>query len=85
MSDSKVKVHPATRVWWTQRRTCMKCNHVDKSVGKAGEQIMRCKVSSTQKDRKGALSRGHYCIDARDTDGACGPHARLYKPKPVKE
>lgn len=75
-------VHPRTALWWEQRKTCDQCEHCDRRPTKAsgGGRIVtnphRCGITPA-----GGPTGLAYCIDAREPDGECGPHAKLFQPK----
>lgn len=60
-----------------QRAQCLRCEHCDTKVMKAGNIVMRCE--------KMPIVAAHelhgYCIDARDPGGICGTRAALFKPR----
>lgn len=81
-------LHPATALWWEQRKQCERCKHVDArsdtNKQSVGQTVLRCKLFPTQ-DKVTGLLRGAqalgYCIDARMKNNPCGPDARLFKEK----
>jgi len=74
LSETFLRVHPATELWWQQREQCMRCGNALLTRPYEGETILRC----TMLRQSGAHGSG-YCIDARLPDGPCGPEAKLFK------
>lgn len=60
-------LHPATKLWWAQRKTCERCRHLHDARPGGG---MRCLASEWP---------APYCIDARGAGKPCGPDANLFK------
>ena len=71
-------LHPATALWWEQRKQCEGCKHLDAQpdpgLQSSDQIVMRCKLTPTRETEVFA-----YCIDARLPGAPCGPGARLYE------
>jgi hypothetical protein len=74
LSETFLRVHPATELWWQQREQCMRCGNALLTRPYEGETILRCTML-----RQGGAHGSGYCIDARGLDGPCGPEAKLFK------
>ncbi len=80
LSETFLRVHPATAAWWERRSSCESCRHLNLREGHEGEGIMRCTaVRVDQRASRDLL--GAYCIDVRDEAGPCGPLALMWEGK----
>ncbi len=78
LSETFLRVHPATALWWQQREQCMRCSHVCRRLeGSRSEssEVLRCKVVRTPAGRR----EWAYCIDAREKGRECGPDGKLFQ------
>lgn len=66
-------VHPATKLWWAQRETCQRCQHLQDLRPDGGG--MRCQAIAHVVPTWPVP----FCIDARGPGRSCGPDARLFK------
>lgn len=86
IDETFLNPHPATLLWWEQRKQCLKCEHLELSLGFSKEQVMRCRATSWDAwpgQGKAMTHRGLVgpsCIDARLPEADCGPEGKLFRP-----
>lgn len=82
-------LHPATALWFEQRKTCEQCAHSyvpnNNDPRVEGHEGLRCMATKPDRSCKRGGFRINearsYCIDARLEGAPCGPDAALFKPK----
>ena len=78
LDERFLTVHPATALWWRQRKLCERCKHLEQVTDASGKGIlMQCGKASTWS----AFGRQDHraCVQARSEHGCCGAEAKLYE------